>query len=165
MVNRDNAGEQEVYSKNYGCQMTEKSRLAVMDIKRNLVVGTPGKVRILIADDFDAWRIKVKGILEPQQDWQIIFETGDGFEAVQKTLELHPEVVLLDIAMRGLNGIEAAKRIRKASPSTKIIFLTQNTDSEVRNVALATADAYVLKSDSASALIPAITAAIDTKQV
>jgi DNA-binding NarL/FixJ family response regulator len=125
-----------------------------------------GTVRILVADDFEAWRIKVREILGERQDWHIIFETCDGLEAVRKSLELRPDNVLLDIGMPGLNGIEAAKRIRTASPNTKVIFVTQNTENEVRSAALATgADAYVVKSESASRLIPAIAAALCSKPI
>jgi NarL family two-component system response regulator LiaR len=81
-----------------------------------------GTVRILFADDFEAWRIWVREILGERQDWHIIFETCDALEAVQKSLELRPDIVLLDIGMQGLNGIEAAKRILTASPNTKSYF-------------------------------------------
>jgi DNA-binding NarL/FixJ family response regulator len=121
----------------------------------------PTKVRILVADDFDGWRVKVREILGARPDWQIIFETCDGFEAVQKTLELRPDVVLLDLAMIGLNGIEAAERILKYAPDSRIIFLTQNPDTEIRNAALATgAKGYVLKFESAKTLMLAISAAL-----
>ena len=119
------------------------------------------KVRILVADDFDGWRVKVREILGARPDWQIIFETCDGFEAVQKTLELRPDVVLLDLAMPSLHGIEAAERILKYAPDTKIIFLTQNPNTEIRNAALATgAKGYVLKFESAKTLILAISATL-----
>ena len=137
-----------------------------MDEKLRQFPRTPRdrKVRILIADDFEAWRLKVRDILAERPDYQIISEACNGLEAVQKTLELRPDLVLLDMAMPRLNGIEAAKRIRKDSPGTTIIFVTQNTDPEIKNAALATgAYAYVLKSDSATTLIPAITAALDTR--
>jgi two-component system, NarL family, response regulator NreC len=68
--------------------------------------------------------------------------------------------------MQGLNGIEAAKRIRSASPNTKVIFVTQNTENEIRSAALATgADAYVVKSESAGTLIPAIAAALYSERI
>ena len=87
-------------------------------------------------------------------------EACNGQQAVQRTAELSPDLVLLDIGMPILNGIEAAKRIRSAFPGTKIIFLTRDHDADVRKAALDTgAGQYVLKANAASELLPAIDAA------
>jgi DNA-binding NarL/FixJ family response regulator len=118
------------------------------------------EIRVLIADDFDAWRIRIHQILKTRSEWQIVFEAQDGWEAVQKTLELEPDIVLPDIDMPKVNGIEAAQRIRRQRPDTKIIFLSQIDASDIRMAALDWADAYVLKANAASELLPAITAAI-----
>ncbi len=119
------------------------------------------KVRILIADDFAQWRVRVREILRAARpEWQIICETLDGFEAVQKTAELLPDVVVLDIGMPRLNGIEAAKRIRQNTPTSKVVFLTQNCEPDVQTAALETsATGYVLKS-KAQELVSAIEAAL-----
>jgi DNA-binding NarL/FixJ family response regulator len=114
-------------------------------------------VRILLADDFAPWRSQVRSFLQRETEWKIVFEACDGLEAVQKTVELHPDVVLLDVSMPGLNGIEAASRIRQLSPDSKIVILTQNADEDLRTAALqAGALAYVLKAEMTTELIPAV---------
>jgi DNA-binding NarL/FixJ family response regulator len=119
------------------------------------------KVHILLADDFAPWRAQLRSFLQYKTEWKIVFEARDGLEAVQKTVELHPEVVLLDLSMPGLNGIEAAKRIRQLSPDSKIVILTENADEDLRAAALqAGASAYVLKSEMTANLVPAVQAAL-----
>jgi DNA-binding NarL/FixJ family response regulator len=119
------------------------------------------KVSILVADDFAGWRAATGKILETCTTWTVVAEACNGLEALQKARELHPDVVLLDVSMPVLNGIEAAKKIREASPASKIIFLTQDYDSEVRNIALATgAEGYVLKARAVCDLQPAVRAAL-----
>ena len=106
------------------------------------------RVRILLADDFAPWRSRLRSFLERTTAWQIVFEARNGVEAVQKTAELHPDVVLLDISMPGLNGIEAARKICELSPDSKIVMLTQNADEDLMAAALkAGALAYVLKAE------------------
>ena len=119
------------------------------------------RVRILVADDFSAWRAAARKIVQMCPTWKVIAEAGDGLEAVEKATKLRPDVVLLDIAMPVLNGIEAAKRIKQASPASKIIFLTQDIDGEVRSAALATgAEGWVFKAKAACDLQPAVKAAL-----
>ena len=121
------------------------------------------RVNILLADDFAPWRSELRSFLECETQWMIVFEACNGLEAVQKSMELHPEIVLLDIGMPGLNGIEAARRIHQLSPASKIIILTQNADEDLMTAALqAGALAYVLKAEMATKLIPAIQAALHT---
>jgi len=118
-------------------------------------------IRILIVDDFEPWRISVRSILKSDPSLRVIGEARDGVEGVEKAATLHPDVVLLDIGMPRLTGIEAAKRIRQACPESKIIFLTQEDSSDVRSVALDTgAAAYVLKSTAARELLLAIESAM-----
>jgi DNA-binding NarL/FixJ family response regulator len=86
-----------------------------------------------------------------------IAETGDGLDAVQKAQELKQELILLDIGLPNLNGVEAANRIRQVAPDTKIIFLSQNSDKEIIRAALRTgAQGYVLKMDAGSELFVAM---------
>jgi DNA-binding NarL/FixJ family response regulator len=119
------------------------------------------KVSILVADDFAGWRAATGKILQTCRTWTVVAEACNGLEAFQKATELHPDVVLLDVSMPVLNGIEAAKKIRQASPASKIIFLTQDYDCEVRDIALATgAEGYVLKARAACDLQPAVRAAL-----
>src|SRR5215469_7475570 len=96
-----------------------------------------GPLRILIADDFAEWRIRVRSMLQARAEWEVIGEACDGLEAIQRTKELHPDIVLLDIGMPILNGIEAAQLIRQESPSSRVIFVTQENDEETRIAALA----------------------------
>lgn len=119
------------------------------------------RVHILLADDFAAWRSQVRSFLQRKTEWKIVFEACDGLEAVQKTVELRPDVVLLDLSMPGLNGIEAATRIRQLSPESRIIVLTENADEDLKTAALqAGAVAYVLKAEMTTGLIPAVQAAL-----
>jgi CheY-like chemotaxis protein len=97
----------------------------------------PG-ARILVADDFSAWRVAAPKIVEMCPTWKVIVEAGDGLEGVKKAIKPRPDVVLLDVGMPALNGIEAAKRIKQTSPASKIIFLAQDMDVELRVAALAT---------------------------
>ena len=84
---------------------------------------------ILVADDFVRWRVQIRQMLRTRPEWQIVCETCDGLQAVEKAAELHPDLILLDSGMPNLNGIKAAKRIRRVSPDSKIIFITpERTD-------------------------------------
>src|SRR5215469_13577364 len=116
---------------------------------------------ILVADDVLDWRVRIRSILQRRPEWLVTCEACDGLQAVEKATELCPDIVLLHIGMPILNGIEAAKRIRQASPTSRIIFVTQDNDVDVRLSALATgAQAYLLKANAASELLPAIEAAL-----
>ena len=114
-------------------------------------------IQILIVDDFEHWRNSVRSILKGNPWFRVVGEAGDGIEAIAKAAILRPDLVLLDIGMPRMNGIEAAKKIRKACPESKIIFLTQEDSSDIQSAALDTgAVAYLLKSTAASKLLPAI---------
>jgi DNA-binding NarL/FixJ family response regulator len=116
-------------------------------------------------DDHKDWRIFVRLLLQSRPGWQIIAEASDGSEAVQKAAELKPDLILLDIGLPHLNGIEAARRIRELSPSSKIIFLSQNNDRDVVRAALGTgALGYVGKTDAGSELLPAVDVVLQGKQ-
>jgi len=112
------------------------------------------ELRILVADDFAPWRAQARSLLQQRPEWQII-EACDGLEAVHKATELRPDIVLLDIGMPILNGIEAAEKIREATPQSRIIFVTSDGDADVKAAALATgAEAYLAKARAASELQP-----------
>jgi len=116
---------------------------------------------ILVADDLPECRRLLQSILQARPNWQVVSEVCDGMEAVQRTAELLPDIVLLDIGMPLLNGIEAAQRIRQVAPSSRIIFVTQNVETESRTAALAAgAEGYVLKANAARDLLPAIETAM-----
>jgi len=89
----------------------------------------------------------------------VVGEACNGLEAVQRTAELVPDLVLLDIGMPILNGIEAARQIHQHSPAIRVIFVTQEDDVEVRDAALDTgAEAYVLKANAATELLHTVDA-------
>jgi DNA-binding NarL/FixJ family response regulator len=116
---------------------------------------------ILIVDDFAEWRARVREILKNQPQWQIVGEACDGFQAIQRAAELHPDLVLLDVGMPALSGIEAAAHIQQISPQSKIVFLTQDGDADIRHAALAAgAHGYVAKIDVDSTLLTTIAAVL-----
>ncbi len=122
-------------------------------------------IRILLVDDYEDWRHEIGRMLEARPEWSVICEASDGLEAVQKTEELKPDLVLLDIGLPELNGIEAARRMRSVSPSSKIIFVSQEDSPEVVQEALSTgARGYVYKARAQSDLIPAIDAVLRGEQ-
>jgi DNA-binding NarL/FixJ family response regulator len=117
-----------------------------------------GSLRILIADDHDLIRRGLKALLEPR-GWTICAEAHTGREAVEQATELTPEIALLDITMPELNGIEAARKIRKASPNTEILILSVHySDQLVRDVVGAGVRGYIVKSDSDRDLVAAVEA-------
>jgi DNA-binding NarL/FixJ family response regulator len=100
-------------------------------------------------------------MLQTRPEFCVVAEVGDGLEAVQKVRELKPDLILLDIGFPKLDGLQAASRIRQVAPATAIIFLTHNSDQDVREAALRTgARGYVLKANAAKELLPAIDAAL-----
>jgi DNA-binding NarL/FixJ family response regulator len=120
---------------------------------------------ILVADDFEGWRHRVRSLLRARPEWQVIAEASDGSEAVQKAEELKPDLIVLDVGLPNLSGIEAARQIRQRSPSSKIIFLSQNSDLDVVRAALGTgALGYVRKTDAGRELLPAMDAVLRGKQ-
>lgn len=89
------------------------------------------QVRILVVDDHEPFRESVALTLQEQPNLQVIGQARDGREAVRLAESLQPNLILLDIGLPGLNGIDAARRIRKLSPNTRIIFLTQESSGDV----------------------------------
>ncbi len=104
-------------------------------------------------------------LLQSRPEWQVIAEASDGSEAVQKAEALKPDLILLDIGLPKLNGIEAAQQIRQLSPNSKIIFLSQNKDPEIVRAALGTgALGYVRKTDARRELLLAVDAVLRGEQ-
>ena len=122
-------------------------------------------IRILIADDFEGWRNQVRSLLQGRPELQIICEVSDGAEAVQKSEELKPDLVLLDIGLPKLNGIEAARRIRQLSPNSKIMFISMENSPDVVQAALSTGSlGYVCKTKVRSELLAALEVVLQGKQ-
>ena len=122
-------------------------------------------VRILVVEDFAPFLQVVRSTLAERPDVQVISEVADGLEGVQKAELLGPDLVLLDIGLPTLNGIEAARQIRKRAPQSKIIFLSQESSPEVVQEALNLgAWGYVEKTRAASDLLAAVNAVLDCRQ-
>lgn len=116
---------------------------------------------ILIVDDSAEWRIRVREILAEQPELQIVAEACDGLEAVHRATQLLPDLILLDIGMPVMNGLDAADKIMRVSPRSRIVFLTQEDDTDIRDAALESgAHGYVLKTHAASKLLSTIAAAL-----
>jgi len=122
-------------------------------------------IRILVADDYEGWRRQVRLLLQARPEWQVIDEASDGPEAVQKAEELKPDLIVLDIGLPKLNGIEAARRIRQLSPGSKIIFLSLYSSPDLVQAALSTGGlGYVRKTDARRELVLAVDAVLRGKQ-
>jgi DNA-binding NarL/FixJ family response regulator len=122
-------------------------------------------IHILVVDDFEPWRCFVASTLQKRPDLRIVFEASDGLQAVHKAEELQPELILLDIGLPTLNGIEAARRIRGLAPRSQIIFLSENYASDIAQAALDLgARGYVVKADAVRELLPAIQSVVEGKQ-
>jgi DNA-binding NarL/FixJ family response regulator len=116
-------------------------------------------LRIMIADDHEVVRRGLRSLLEAQSGWQVCAEAADGRELVEKATELRPDVVVLDIAMPNLNGLEATRQLLKINPKTRILVLTlHDSDQLIREVLSAGAYGFLLKSDAARDLVTAVDA-------
>jgi DNA-binding NarL/FixJ family response regulator len=122
-------------------------------------------VRILIVDDFDPWREFVVLHLNDQPFMSVLGFASDGLEGLQKAEELQPDLILLDISLPKLNGIELARRVRRLVPKAKILFLSSNADPDVIRAAFCAGGAgYVLKMDAGGSLLDAMEAVLLGKQ-
>jgi DNA-binding NarL/FixJ family response regulator len=118
-------------------------------------------VTIVVVDDAEHWRKFISFILRIDPALGIVSEASDGTQAVQEAKKHQPTIVLLDIGLPGINGIEAGRRILREAPSSKIIYVSQESDIEVVEEALAVgAIGYVSKIDAGSQLVAAIRCAM-----
>jgi DNA-binding NarL/FixJ family response regulator len=116
-------------------------------------------IRILVADDHEVVRRGVCALLKSQNGWEVCGEVSDGRQAMKEVSTLNPDVVILDIGMPNLNGLDATRQILKKHPNTKILILTLHGSREViRAVLRSGARGLLLKSDAAGNLVPAVTA-------
>jgi DNA-binding NarL/FixJ family response regulator len=114
-------------------------------------------IRVLVVEDFEPFRRFVCSAVGDSSELQVICEVSDGLEAVQKAKELQPDLILLDIGLPNLNGIEAARQIRKLSPQSKMLFVSQESSTEVIEEALSLgAMGYVIKAHAGRELLLAI---------
>ncbi len=118
--------------------------------------------RILIADDHEVMRRGVRGLLESHDEWAVCGEAFDGREVVTKSRELRPDLIIMDINMPGLTGIDAAQQIRKENPTAKILFFSVHESAQtVREVVNAGAQGYVAKSRAGHDLVDAVRNVLD----
>lgn len=121
-------------------------------------------LRILIADDHQMIRQGLRQLLEGHKDWEVCAEAATGRQAVELALKLSPHVVVLDLAMPELNGLEATRQIKKALPNTEVLIFTMHETEELtRDVLGAGARAYLLKSDASRQIVAAIEALAEHK--
>jgi DNA-binding NarL/FixJ family response regulator len=126
---------------------------------------TISTTKILLAEDFEPCRCLIASLLDKNPAFRIRCEASDGLEAVAKAQELGPDVVLMDIGLPKLNGLAAARRILDLIPSTKIIFLTQETDVDMVKEAFSLgAWGYVLKQEAEGDLLGALSAVLQGKR-
>jgi DNA-binding NarL/FixJ family response regulator len=116
-------------------------------------------LRLLLADDHDVVRRGLREMLEERKDWIVCAEARDGRTAVALAIERRPDVVVLDVLMPGLNGIEAARQIRRALPETEVlIFSAYDTDELVHDAIAAGARGFMVKSDTHAQIVAAVAA-------
>ena len=117
------------------------------------------RLRILLADDHTLMRQGLRKIIEEHDDWEVVGEAGTGRDAVQQALEMRPDIVVLDIAMPQLNGIEATRQISRRAPDIRVLILSMYSDEAyILQVLKAGARGYLLKDSADVDLIRAITA-------
>ena len=121
--------------------------------------------RILIADDHEVMRRGVRGLVESQEEWSVCGEAIEGKEAISKTRELRPDLLILDVSMPGMSGIEAALQILKDDPSIKILFFTMHDSPQMmREISNVGAWGYVAKARAGNDLVDAVRIILDGKK-
>lgn len=114
-------------------------------------------IRVLIVDDNPAWRRFVGSTLQNKSGFQVVGEVADGLESVHRAEELNPDLVIMDIGLPTMNGIEATKRIRSVLPMSQVVCLTENHSWDIAQEALRSgASGYVVKADAGRELWTAI---------
>jgi DNA-binding NarL/FixJ family response regulator len=117
--------------------------------------------RVLIVDDYEPWRRELCSAIEANGRWLLVAEAADGASAVEQARALRPDLILLDVSLPSLNGIEAAQRILAENPALRILFLSEHRSCEIVHAALATgARGYVVKADAARELLSAMEAVV-----
>jgi DNA-binding NarL/FixJ family response regulator len=121
-------------------------------------------VRILIADDHEVVRQGVRAVLERQAGWSVCGEASGGREAVAKAIDLRPDIVVLDVSMPELNGLEATRQIRRAVPAKVLVLSVHESEQVVTDVLDAGAHGYVLKADAGRIPVDAVRALLDGEE-
>jgi DNA-binding NarL/FixJ family response regulator len=116
-------------------------------------------VRILVVDDHPIVRHGLRTLLGGRPEWEIVDEAEDGIEAVEKADRLKPDVVVLDVSMPRMDGLEACRRIRKSLPKSEVLIVTQHDSPQMMRAALSAGDrGYIVKCDAARDLLAALEA-------
>ena len=122
------------------------------------------KARILLADDHEIVRRGLRNLIEDRPEWNICCEAADGREAVAEAMRAKPDIVVMDIAMPRMNGLEAARRIVDKLPRTEVLILTMHESKQlIQDVLKSGARGYILKSDAGKDLVAGIEALLDHK--
>lgn len=122
-------------------------------------------ISVLLVDDSVQFRAAVSVLLGKKPELQIVAEASDGIEAVEKSRQLRPDLILLDIGLPKLNGVAAAQQIREVAPQSKIIFVTQETSADIMKEAIGLGGmGYVVKAKVESELLKAIDLVLEGKQ-
>jgi DNA-binding NarL/FixJ family response regulator len=122
-------------------------------------------VRIVVVDDFEPWRRYVSFVLQGEPGWQIVGQASDGAEGVRMAGELRPDLILLDVGLPKLDGINAARQIRQVAPETKIVFLSQYTTADIVQQAIRSgASGYVSKMKANDDILRAISSVLRGQQ-
>jgi DNA-binding NarL/FixJ family response regulator len=128
-------------------------------VSSNADDGGMSSVRVLVVEDSEPFRRFICSTLGKRPELRIVGEVSDGLEAVHKGEELHPDLILLDVGLPTLDGIEAGRRIRKLSPKSKILFVSQESSADVVQEALCVgALGYIVKAHAGSELLAAVEA-------
>src|SRR5215471_9222143 len=115
------------------------------------------KTRVLIVDDHILVRRGLRAILETHAEWEVCGEAANGQEAIQKAVELQPDLIMMDITMPGLSGLQATRQVRELLPQTEVLILTMHESREIMRAAQeAGARGFVVKSDPDNRLIEAV---------
>src|SRR5271167_36786 len=122
-------------------------------------------IRVLVVEDFAPFRKFIRSMLEKEPSLRIVGEASDGLEAVRKAEELQPDLILLDLGLPTLNGIEVARRVLPLSPQSKILFVSQESSADiVQEVLRCGALGYVVKTHAGSELVAAVEAVQQGRQ-
>ena len=121
-------------------------------------------IRILLVDDFEPWRRFVYSVVQKDSEVRIVCEVSDGLAAVHCADKLKPDIILMDLGLPELNGIDAARKIGSLTPKSKILFLSQEFSADVVREALGIETGFVVKTDAGRELLPAIKSVILGRQ-
>jgi DNA-binding NarL/FixJ family response regulator len=117
--------------------------------------------RVLIVDDYEPWRREICSTIEATGRWLLVAEAADGASAVEQARALRPDLILLDVSLPSVDGIEAARRILAENPAARILFVSEHQSREIVDAAIATgARGYLVKMDAARELLTAMAAVV-----